>query len=236
MLFAGQHRRVLAPDYHGYGESSPPANGAQVSIADYARTIWQAMDQLGIEVIDVLGHHTGSKVATEMIAQRPSAVCGVVFISASLRTEAELKGAPPLFEPIAPDSEGSRMLSFLRAAEEYRGDGAGLDFCYEFVADCMRAGGRYQEGNRAAFRYNQIFPDRLRNISQRVHVLNPEDDLYAITPRVLEHLSDRELITLPGWGLGMLHAHAEETAEVVSQLLNRGSETSLETSVREDLG
>jgi len=65
MPFLSKDRRVIAPDYPGYGGSDPFV--MKPSIEDYAAAMMAVVDDLsGSSLVDVLGFHTGCLVATEV--------------------------------------------------------------------------------------------------------------------------------------------------------------------------
>ncbi len=55
--------RVIAMDTPGFGMSDPPSSPPRMH--DYARAVVALLDALGIEVVDVVGHHTGASIALE---------------------------------------------------------------------------------------------------------------------------------------------------------------------------
>ncbi len=59
----GTDRLALAPDTPGYGLSDPPP--APLSIPDYAAALGDAVDALDLGEIDLMGAHTGSRIAVE---------------------------------------------------------------------------------------------------------------------------------------------------------------------------
>ena len=57
----GRERRVIAPDYPGYGGS--PSRGAAPSVEDYAVSMLQCLTALDLDQgVDVLGFHSGALV------------------------------------------------------------------------------------------------------------------------------------------------------------------------------
>jgi pimeloyl-ACP methyl ester carboxylesterase len=60
----------------------------------------------------------------------------------------------------------------------------------------------------------------LPRLTQPTLVLNPDDDLKALTPRVDAHLKNGRLHGLPGWTHGFLESKAAETAGIVRRFLD----------------
>jgi len=72
-------------------------------------------------------------------------------------------------------------------------------------------------GFRAAFAYD--LTEALPEIEQPILILNPEDDLWALTPRAKPFLRNGRIHDLPGWTHGHLDMHTEEMAEIVRGFL-----------------
>lgn len=73
----GPATHVVAPDYPGYGESSPPP--ALPGIADYADAIADAWDN-DKATYNLLGFHTGALVAVELALKHPDRVQQIILI------------------------------------------------------------------------------------------------------------------------------------------------------------
>ncbi|MEL7028463.1 MAG: alpha/beta fold hydrolase, partial [Pseudomonadota bacterium] len=123
----GEDRVMVAPDYPGYGESDLPPETPPVRIEDYAACVWEAVDALGLGEVDLLGYHTGSKVAVEMAGQRGGSVRKILLISASVFTPDELEQIKAYFEPIPLDEDGTRFKTMWSRVVEYRGPGMTLE-------------------------------------------------------------------------------------------------------------
>ncbi|MEC9375447.1 MAG: alpha/beta hydrolase [Pseudomonadota bacterium] len=68
-LLAQKGYQAISMDLPGYGQSTGPESVP--SIPDYAHIVPAVMDALGIDKADILGHHTGAIVATEVLLQYP---------------------------------------------------------------------------------------------------------------------------------------------------------------------
>ena len=71
-------RSVYAPDLPGLGESDPSANA---SVAEAAGAISDLADDLRLRQIDVLGMHSGARVAMALAAARPELVRRLVLVA-----------------------------------------------------------------------------------------------------------------------------------------------------------
>ena len=192
---AANDRLVIAIDSPGHGESDVPAQ--KMPIESFAKQIWSALDALGQNKVDLLGHHTGAKVAAEMAWQRPGDVRNIVMVSALILTEDERNEFKSQFKPIPLDEEGTRFTHMWNQSIKYRGPGVTLEQLAASMAENMRAGEAYEWGHEAAFNYTEAFEQRIKKIPHKVTVLNPKDMLYDLTPRVGEYLQNGSVINHP---------------------------------------
>lgn len=215
----GAHRPCWAPDFPGYGMSDPLAQRATVE--GYASWLWQWLEAAGIAgSVDLLGYHTGSKVAVAAAAQQPDRVNRIIAISAPVFTDEELAQLNAFFQPIPLDEAGTRFQVMWERILHYRGPGVTLEMAAASLCDNLLGGEDYEEGHRAAFENN---PDFLRTISALPHpllVMNIADDLYRATQRIDPFLNNGTRRDFPEWGNGFLTLHPAEVAEVMLSFLN----------------
>ena len=69
-LRAARAHRVVRPELRGHGASSAPGDG-DYSIAACADDLQRALDALGLDRVDLVGHSYGSLVALEAAAREP---------------------------------------------------------------------------------------------------------------------------------------------------------------------
>lgn len=224
MPFLAQDRYVVAVDSPGHGESDLPASEAEATIMTYARSAWAAVDALGMldsgNKVDLLGHHTGAKVATEMAWQRPDDVGTIVMVSALVLTDAEVDAFKDMFEEIPLDEAGTRFSEGWAKAVQHRGPGVSLVDLAASFAENFRAGEAYEWGHKAAFNYNAYFPDRVATLDQRIVVLNPKDMLYELTPRVAPLLKNGVVQDQADWGFGFMDSDSENAAQTIREALS----------------
>ncbi len=101
-------RAVVAPDMMGNGESDPPPGPTTIEF--YAKGLLAVIDHLGLDQVDLYGHHTGAQVVCELAIAHPHRVRRVVLDGLGLfpedqRTEFLERYAPP----ITPDAEGGHL-------------------------------------------------------------------------------------------------------------------------------
>jgi pimeloyl-ACP methyl ester carboxylesterase len=112
----GDVRSVYAPDLPGMGESDPSATS---SLAEAAGAISDLADDLRLRQIDVLGMHTGARVAMDLAAARPELVRRLVLVALPaadrlptirqpalvMRAQDEASGAMPAFKTALPNGK-----------------------------------------------------------------------------------------------------------------------------------
>lgn len=94
--------RVIRVDLLGHGQSAKP-DGGGYAIAQQARLVGQALDQLGVSHAIVVGHSTGGYVATALAEQRGDLVTALALIDTGPRMDAFISDGPVgnlLFVPV----------------------------------------------------------------------------------------------------------------------------------------
>jgi pimeloyl-ACP methyl ester carboxylesterase len=79
---------LTAIEWLGHGRSADPAQ--MPTMADYTRTIIQALDGLGIETMALVGHHGGASIAIDVAAAIPERVTKVVASGTGYRSPEEV--------------------------------------------------------------------------------------------------------------------------------------------------
>ena len=213
----GKDRFAVAPDTPGYGGSDTPKQPP--SIGDLADAMIGFMDSVGLQIVDVMGYHTGSLTSADLAMRYPDRIRKVVMISAPIFDAAiieEYSGRiydpPPAFADVLAST-----------AESLRQDGRGMfrdmtEERYENVSvERLR---HFRTGNwgfRAAFAYD--LTEALPQIDQPILILNPEDDLWELTPRARPFLRNGRIHDLPGWTHGHLDKHTQAMASIVRAFL-----------------
>ncbi len=146
---------VLAMDIPGYGNSYLP--NRYCSIPDYARSVIQFLDTLGIAKTNVVGHLLGALVAVEMEATFPGHIDRLVLSTCPYMDRAEQKArqANPPAKPMEIAEDGSHLSKWwqYRAAitpylkpEQWQ----------RMLADYLRSGlgTRTEDGHKAMYAYD----------------------------------------------------------------------------------
>lgn len=214
----GQDRFVLAMDTPGFGESDAPAEPP--SISDYAGTALDLIQALDLPFVDLMGYHTGSKIAVETALQAPEKVNHVVMVSAPLWTSEELAEVKALYGPELLSADGSHVEKWWQSAIHWSMDGRTVeDIGRVFWARVLNPAISWW-GHAAAFAYDSA--NALPKVSQPILILNPEDDVYQRTPRAQSLLAHPEsrIHDLPGWSHGFLDLKTVEAAQLVRGFLD----------------
>lgn len=214
----GRDRLCLAPDTPGLGASDAPE--AAPDIRDYARCFAGILDTYQIPTVDLMGYHTGSKIAVELARLEPERVRKIVLVSAPVYTDEELIQIRAMYAPTQLNEDGSHLIRLWEPAWRWRGPCQNLQDITDSVADTLRAGHRYWWGHRAAFRY--AMQDHLPDVAQPVLVLRPRDDLWEQTDRARSLIRNGGMVDLKDWGHGFLDYQTAQAATLVRTFLDDG--------------
>lgn len=186
------HRRIIAPDYPGYGGSDPL--GEPPGIDDYARAMLEVLDAMEtVEAVDILGFHTGCLVGAEMALQRPAGVrrlilCDVPFFAPEVRPGLLEKMAVPLPIDKSLDSLGNAWAFNV----ESRLADVPLPRAFELFAEQLRAADRDYFGFAAAFTYAS--EERFPLITADTTVLATQSGLHGPSVSAAEAIPDATLV------------------------------------------
>ena len=134
---------IIAPDFLGNGDYDPAPY--QYTMLDHARSLYSFMDSLGLRKVNIVGHHTGAKVAAELAINWPERVNKLV-LSAIGYWEATAnidKKEPDNFTTsveIKPD--GSHLMEWWRRAGMWNDP---LDIVEASVLEYIKGGPRGEE-------------------------------------------------------------------------------------------
>ena len=211
--FAGS-ARAFAFDTPGYGESDPPP--AQTEIPEYATTLLEAAEALGLERFAVVGVHTGASLALQMALQAgPQRVTHIVMSGVPVMTPEErahylATWAPP----VEPNEAGDHFRwAWERYLRIWRGPASMLHIGATLLLTNLE---HYFWAYNAAFRYDPE-PD-LARLEIPTLFLTAENDLLIASDR-------RAVVIVPGSRLQVVPGHvgqlpmrvpAEFAAEVIS--------------------
>jgi len=216
----GKDRSVFAFDYPGYGMSDAAASEDDTTIGMYARELHIALDALDLDKVDLLGNHTGSKVAIEMACQKPECINIIAMISAAIFTPEELRKFKAFFRPIPLDDTHTRIDVMWQRILERRIDGISLEWLDRSLFQNLMAGEAYEWGHSAAFAYAEKYKQGLKNLPHRKVIFNPNDDLQTCTRRADKMLHNGKVIELPEWSYGFMDLHTEAFIKLLRPCLD----------------
>ena len=214
----GRDRLTVAIDTPGFGASDAPPTLPE--IPDYAAAMGDVMDALGVRDVDVMGYHTGSKIALELARQRPKQINRIVMVSAAVFTDAELEEHRETYSEQPLSADGDHLAKWWKAAIRWSMKGRSLEQIAQVFPARMLNPSISWWGHRAAFNFKT--GDVLPKTEQPILILNPEDDIWAFTPRareLLRHPASR-IHDLPGWSHGFLDLKTTEAAAIVRAFLD----------------
>lgn len=193
--FLARELRSFALDTPGYGESDGPPG--VVEIPDYAATLLEAIDALGLTSFAVVGVHTGASLAVQLAVQareRVSAavLSGVPVLDPQTRARYLESWAPPM----VPCDDGSH---FRWAWERYERIWHGPADLLHFGATTLLGNlENYHVGYQAAFRYDPE-PD-LHRVNCPVLLYTAEDDLLIASDELaVDRFSNARLEKVSGY-------------------------------------
>jgi pimeloyl-ACP methyl ester carboxylesterase len=229
----GTDRIALAADTIGFGESDPPPEPKEVE--DFAAAMLELIDSLGLPKVDLMGMHTGSKVAIEVAYQRPDRVRRLALIAAPVFTDEELAQFRTEYAGVPMLEDGSFYKGRWDMYWRYRGPGMGADLVQREMAESVRAGEKYTWGHRAAFNYP--LGQRLAKLDHKILVFNTEDDLVIQTRRAPGVMKNGRLMELPPdrFGHGMLDLETAAIERWVREFLDDDPAAPQESDTRQTI-
>jgi pimeloyl-ACP methyl ester carboxylesterase len=217
MTEMGRDRFVIAPDTPGFGMSDPPP--APPEIGDYAQAMLDFVADMGLGMLDVMGYHTGSLTAVEMARQQPAVVRKIVMISATVFTSEETEAFRRQYVPKPIDERPAQMAArWPTFKSEFWRMEPDAQRRWNVFLDGQRNPDFSSWGHRAAFNYD--IAGALEECAHPILILNPEDDLWAYTPRAKPLLKNGRVHDLPGWTHGFMDAETAKVAGLLREFLD----------------
>jgi len=215
----GHDRIACAPDTAGYGGSDPPPEPP--ALEDYADALGDALDALGFGEVDLVGAHTGSRLAVELAHQRPDQVRGLALLGAAVYTEEERAHQKVAFGPAPVEADGGHLASKWTGWASWRWPGVSDEMIGRYAADSVRDFERNWWAHRAVFEHDMAA--RLAALDQPVLVLCARDDIWEPTLRARRHIKNGRFVELPDWGHWLWEVKTAEIAAMIRGFFDGGN-------------
>ena len=213
------NKDMTAIDTPGFGNSDQPMSPP--SIESYAASMISFIDEFNIKKTNLMGYHTGSKIALEVAKQIPDKVRKIILVSAPIFNDEEMTEMRKLYlnKDKLISQDGSHLTQAWDEAKFWSMKGRSeLDIAKTFHARLINPEISWW-GHNAAFNYDSS--KSLEEIQCPILILNPEDDLHEQTKRAEDYLNNNEsrILELKSWSHGFLDIEPEKTAEIIFSYL-----------------
>lgn len=212
--------RAIAIDLPGYGQSDPPA--FPPTIGDYASAPISVMDALDIPAAAILGHHTGSLVATEVGLRYPERVEKLILNGPlPLSDERRAQGLAYVEEHekgfrAVPD--GSHLAAAFRNRLSFANEDTDWERASRYIGEQLTSSGPFWYAHAAAFEYDH--GPALRQIGQPTMILtNTGDEIYQLAREAHEMRPDFAFQEIQGGGVDIVDEKPEEWVECVANFM-----------------
>jgi pimeloyl-ACP methyl ester carboxylesterase len=215
--------RPIAIDCPGFGMSDVTTFVPKVE--DWAKIVPPVLDQLGLNTTNVLGHHTGALVATEVEQQYPARVDKLILAGPFPMTEAErqrfLDGNQRSEIDFVYKADGSHMVAaFMSRFKMYASSGTDPDpkLMTRYTVERFTGYGPFWYGHHAAFIYNHNAS--IPKIKKPTLIItNTGDQIYQNAQDTMKMRPDFAYAELKGGGVDIIDQQPEAWAAAVAKFL-----------------
>ena len=219
-LLAARGIRTIGIDTPGFGMSDP--TDFVPVIEDWAKAIPPVMDHLNIDVADVLGHHTGCFLATEVSIQFPDRVENLVMAGPFPRTEEQRKRSLEGLEEreinFVYEHDGSHLMNSFATRYNMYGEDADPRLITRYVVEKFMGTGPFWYGHNAGIRYE--LEAKIPLIKHRTLIItNTGDMIYEGAQKARRMRPDFEYAELQGGGVDIVDQQPEAWVDAVVKFL-----------------
>ena len=215
--------RAIGVDSPGFGESDPTPFVPTVS--DWAEAVPAVLDHLGIDKANVLGHHTGGMVATEVAILFPERVNRLIVNGPLPMGEEERSNFLKFVEEreinFVHKADGSHMQEAFAGRYRMFVDGGGTPdpkTITRYTVERFQGYAPFWTGHHAAFIYDHN--TALVNLAVPTMILtNTGDQIYEGAKLAAEIRPDFAYVELQGGGIDIVDQMPEEWADAVAGFL-----------------
>jgi pimeloyl-ACP methyl ester carboxylesterase len=215
-LLSARGVRAIGIDTPGFGMSDPTPFVPQVS--DWASSIIAVLDHLKIPRADMVGHHTGSLIATEVSLQFPKRVRKVVLNGPFPINESERKLFLDDLQKSEVDFEyradGSHLAESFVKRSKFFGPGADPRHITRMQVEKFQGFGPFWYGHNAAYRYDHA-STLLRMTHPTLILTNTGDMAYPMAQRARQLRPDMAYVELSGGNVDIVDQAPEAWVEAV---------------------
>lgn len=215
----GNEFRSIAMDTLGFGSSARPVDPWTVEM--FAAGVLDLCDELGLESVVLVGHHTGAVIAVEVAASAPERIRGLI-LSGMPYVDAERRKAvarrPPI-DHVVRQSNGAHLQQLWdNRASYYPPDRP--DLLDRLVHDALGVLDRVEEGHLAVNQYHM--EQRISLIKSPTLVLCGEEDKFSLPdqPKVTAVIPGARAAVLPGTGVPAVDHKPAQFAAVVRDFVS----------------
>ena len=220
----GRAKRKQTTWRHGIKTSGRPRSN-QASPAEIdarARIAPALLDGLGLATVDVLGHHTGALLATEIALQFPDRVRKVIingpFPITQARREELLQNLQTTEIDFEYRADGSHLAQSFRRRYEMYGAGADPKLTTRVMVEKFQGFGPFWYGHNAAYRYDHAAA--LQRLKHRTLILtNTTDMIYDLAQKARQMRPDFDYAELEGGGVDIVDKAPDAWSDAVAKFL-----------------
>jgi pimeloyl-ACP methyl ester carboxylesterase len=220
-LFKEKGIRAIGVDMPGFGGSD--VTPFVPKIEDWAKIYPALLDHLKIRRADVLGHHTGATVATEVTLQFPQRVRKLVIHGALMVTEPERAARLARVQESERKGhdyklDGSHLSNRFAGVVRRYGDGADPKVITRFVTEEFSHTGPGWYGHNAAYVYDH--GASLKRVRVPALLVNNTGDIvYELTNRLRSVRPDFAYAELQGGGVDIVDQQPQAWVDAIAKFL-----------------
>lgn len=217
MPYLAKDRLVIAIDTAGFGQSEAP--NAPQTLTQYAVSVANAIEALGLLQVDVIGYHTGSLLGVELAVARPDLIRRLMLPGIPYQTgETQKATFDRVVVPQPPTADGSHLNKHWAFASRRLKDGVPLERVQQQFADIMQSYPRNWWAYFGVFSY--AGKQRLAQLSQPTLFLTTSGSLKAETEAAAKVTPNAQLIHLGHLKHGIFETAPEELAALAKDFFD----------------